>query len=66
MIIMKSFKKLFTVIFLYFIFFNANSYSEIVKKVEVKGNARISQETIMVFGDAKDMLVKLLSDLKEL
>ncbi len=51
MIIMKSFKKLFTVIILYFIFFNANSYSEIVNKVEVKGNVRISQETIMVFGD---------------
>jgi len=51
MIIMPSLKKIFTVIILYLIFFNANSYSEIVNKVEVKGNVRISQETIMVFGD---------------
>ena len=48
---MSSFKKIFVVIILYFIFFNANSYSEIVKKVEVKGNVRISLETIMIFGD---------------
>ena len=48
---MSSFKKIFVVIILCFIFFNANSYSEIVKKVEVKGNVRISLETIMIFGD---------------
>ncbi len=48
---MSSFKKIFVVIILYFIFFSANSYSEIVKKVEVKGNVRISLETIMIFGD---------------
>ena len=51
MIIMPSLKKIFAVIVLYFIFFNVNSYSEIVNKVEVKGNVRISPETIMVFGD---------------
>ena len=51
MIIMPSLKKIFAVIVLYFIFFNVNSYSEIVNKVEVKGNVRISSETIMVFGD---------------
>ena len=48
---MSSFKKIFVVIILYVIFFNVNSYSEIVNKVEVKGNVRISLETIMVFGD---------------
>ena len=48
---MSSFKKIFVVIILYFIFFYVNSYSEIVKKVEVKGNVRISLETIMIFGD---------------
>ncbi len=48
---MSSFKKIFVVIILYFIFFNVNTYSEIVNKVEVKGNVRISLETIMVFGD---------------
>ena len=51
MIIMPSLKKIFAVIVLYFIFFNVNSYSEIVNKFEVKGNVRISPETIMVFGD---------------
>ena len=51
MIFMSSFRKLFVLIILYFVFFNANSYSEIVNKVEVKGNNRISSETIMVFGD---------------
>lgn len=48
---MSCFKKIFVVLVLYFIFFNVNSYAEIVNKVEVKGNVRISSETIMVFGD---------------
>ena len=48
---MSSFKKIFVVIILCSIFFNVNSYSEIVNKVEVKGNDRITLETIMVFGD---------------
>ena len=47
---MASLKKILVIIFAYFIFFNVNSYSEIVNKVEVKGNVRISQETIMVLG----------------
>ena len=51
MIIMPGLKKIFAVIVLYIIFSNVNSYSEIVNKVEVKGNVRISPETIMVFGD---------------
>ena len=38
-----------TFIILNFTIFNA--YSEIVKKVEVKGNQRISIETIVIFGD---------------
>ena len=48
---MANFKKIFVAILLFFIFFNVNSYSEIVNKVEVKGNERISLETIMIFGD---------------
>ena len=51
MIFMSNFRKIFVLIILYFVFFNVNSYSEIVNKVEVKGNNRISSETIMVFGD---------------
>ena len=48
---MTNFKKVFVAILLFFIFFNVNSYSEVVNKVDVKGNDRISLETIMVFGD---------------
>jgi len=50
-IFMANFKKIFVAILLFFIFFNANSYSEVVNKVNVKGNDRISLETIMIFGD---------------
>ena len=48
---MTSFKKIFFTIILFFTFFNVNSYSEVVNKVDVKGNDRISLETIVVFGD---------------
>ena len=48
---MINFNKIFISIVLFFIFFNVNSYSEIVKKIEIKGNERISSETIIVFGD---------------
>ena len=50
-IFMANFKKIFVAILLFFIFFSVKSYSEVVNKVEVKGNDRISLETIMVFGD---------------
>ena len=50
-IFMTNLKKIFVVILLYFIFFNVSSYSEVVNKVEVKGNDRISLETVMIFGD---------------
>ena len=48
---MENFKKIFFVFILFFLVFNNKSYSEIVKKVEVKGNERISLETIVIFGD---------------
>jgi len=48
---MAKCKKIFFGIVLFFIFFNVNSYPEVVNKVEVKGNERISVETIMIFGD---------------
>ena len=48
---MVNFRKIFAAFILFFTFFNVNSYSEIVNKVEAKGNIRISLETIMVFGD---------------
>ena len=48
---MFNFKKIFLATFLFFAIFNANSYSEVVNKVEVKGNQRITLETIVIFGD---------------
>ena len=51
MTFMWNFKKILIFIALLFTFFSSNSYSEVVKKIEVKGNERISAETIMVFGD---------------
>ena len=48
---MDFLRKINIFIILFSIFFNVNSYSEIVKKVDVQGNDRISQETIIIFGD---------------
>ena len=48
---MWDFRKIFSFAFLFFILFNTNSNSEVVKKMEIKGNERISEETIAVFGD---------------
>jgi len=46
---MSNIKKI--IFFLFFILFSFHSYAEIVKKIEVVGNERISKETIQVFGD---------------
>ena len=48
---MPAFKKILISIFLFFTFFSSDSYSEMVNKLEVKGNERVSVETIAVFGD---------------
>ena len=48
---MANFKKIFFVFILFFLAFSAKSYAEIVNKVEVKGNDRITLETIVIFGD---------------
>ena len=48
---MPTFKKILISIILFFTFFNSDSYSEMVKKLEVKGNERVSVETVAVFGD---------------
>ena len=48
---MEIFKKILFVFILFFLAFDNASYAEMVKKVEVKGNERISAETIVIFGD---------------
>ena len=48
---MTFLKKILVSTILFFVFFNSNSYSEVINKVDVVGNERISLETIVVFGD---------------
>jgi len=48
---MDILRKINIFVILFSIFFNVNSYSEVVKKVNVQGNNRISSETIIIFGD---------------
>ena len=48
---MVNLKKIFFVFVVFFLFFSVKSYSEIVNKIAVKGNERISLETIVMFGD---------------
>ena len=51
MIFMNFIKKIFIFITLFLFLFNTNSYSEVINKIDVVGNERISLETIVVFGD---------------
>ena len=51
MIFMNFIKKIFIFITLFLFFINTNSYSEVINKIDVTGNERISVETIVVFGD---------------
>ena len=48
---MSFFRKICFFIILFSVFFNFNAYSEIVNKIDVQGNERISKETIVIFGD---------------
>jgi len=48
---MANIKKIFFSILFFFLIFINISYSDIVEKVEVTGNERISNETIIIFGD---------------
>jgi len=48
---MGNFKKIFFVFILFFLVFGTKSHAEIVNKVELKGNDRITLETIIIFGD---------------
>ena len=50
---MANYKKILVGFILFFLAFSVKSYSEVVNKVEVKGNQRITLETIIIFGDIK-------------
>ena len=44
-------RKIYIFVILFTLLFNVNSHSEVVNKVDVQGNERISLETIIIFGD---------------
>ena len=48
---MVNFNKIIFAFVIFFLAFGVKSYSEIVNKVKVEGNERISLETILIFGD---------------
>ena len=48
---MKIFNKSNIFIFVFLVLFNIKSYAEVVDKVIVTGNERISLETVVIFGD---------------
>ena len=48
---MGNFNKIIFAFVLFFLALSVKSYSEIVNKVKVEGNERISLETIVIFGD---------------
>jgi outer membrane protein insertion porin family len=48
---MMNFKKLFIATLVFFTFFETKSISEIVNKIIVEGNQKVSAETIVIFGD---------------
>ena len=48
---MENFRKIFFVFVLFILFFCTKSYTEIVNRLEVQGNDRITKETIAIFGD---------------
>jgi len=50
---MANYKRILVGFILFFLAFSVKSYSEIINKVEVKGNQRITLETIKIFGDIK-------------
>ena len=48
---MSIFRKIYVYVFLFYILFSVNTYSEVVNKIEIQGNERVSSETIVIFGD---------------
>ena len=48
---MSIFKYKIIVFVLFFLSINLESYAEVVNKIQIKGNERISSETIVIFGD---------------
>ena len=50
---MNRFIKFLSICYVFFGLIISNAYSEIVSKVQIQGNERVSKETIVIFGDIK-------------
>ena len=50
---MRIFIKIFFVFSLFFLSLSFKSSAEVVNKVEIQGNERITKETIIIYGDIK-------------
>ena len=50
---MNRFIKFFCIYFVFFGLIISNAQSEIVNKVQIQGNERVTKETIVIFGDIK-------------
>ena len=48
---MNIFKNKIIALVLFFLSINLETYAEVVNKIQIKGNERISSETIVIFGD---------------
>ena len=45
-------RKLFIIVLIYF-FYSSTITAEVVKKIDISGNNRVSEETIKIYGDIK-------------
>ena len=71
---MKKIIKIFFVFSALLLLFTSKSYTEVIKKVNINGNERITKQTIIVYGDIKigsdyqssdvNLLIKKLYDTK--
>ena len=50
---MKNFIKIFFIFSLFLLSFSSKSYAEMINKVEIQGNERITKETVIIYGDIK-------------
>ena len=62
----SNLNKLCCTCFIIFCFFFKNSSAEIVKKIEIKGNDRVSSETILMFSSVKENQNLSLQDLNDI
>ena len=58
--------KLCCISIIFFCFFLKNSFAEIVKKIEITGNDRVSSETILMFASVKENQNLSIQDLNDI